>query len=201
MEPALNKIQPVPIKKTLMAINNFVINSVEFLNKFTVLCEQKLAKASESVQRLETVITLLEGKLESIDYLAGTGPAPATAAPASSAPAAPPVDGGSAAPPAPPMGDVPSAPPMDAAPEAPKEPERPNWIAPQYMPYFKLLKLRVPAVVVGKKMEREGVDPDIAAAILDAGEEGAAKAIAMLGSAQRSSDSGSDQEEGQDDFD
>jgi hypothetical protein len=60
---------PVPVKKTLMVVNQFVVNTVNFLNKFSAVCESKLAKVNQDLSRLETVLALLETKLNSIPWL------------------------------------------------------------------------------------------------------------------------------------
>lgn len=65
---ALSSIQPIPTKKTLMLVNNFIVNTVDFINKFSALCERKLAKISIHTQKLETQLILLETKLESVPW-------------------------------------------------------------------------------------------------------------------------------------
>lgn len=43
---ALSNIGAIPTRKTLMLVNNFISNTVDFMNKFAVLCERKLSKIS-----------------------------------------------------------------------------------------------------------------------------------------------------------
>jgi len=44
MEPQLSNIRAIPTKKTITIVNHFVINTTAFMNKFAVLCEEKLNK-------------------------------------------------------------------------------------------------------------------------------------------------------------
>ena len=46
-ERSLSGLQPIPVKKTLMIINSFIINTVDFLNKFNSVSEQKLRQVQE----------------------------------------------------------------------------------------------------------------------------------------------------------
>lgn len=50
-------------------MNSFIVNTVDFINKFGALAERKLAKVSHAVQRVEIMLTLLEGKLDSVPWL------------------------------------------------------------------------------------------------------------------------------------
>jgi len=163
--PGLSNIQPVHIKKTLMILNNFVINTTDFANKFAVLCERRLNKISQSIQRLEIVLAILEAKLNSIEWLAGAGGAAPQPTPVAQ-PAAPAAGANGAAPPgaAQPSGvegtpastsDV-----KQGAPE-PKPAGPPLQDDPRYRTYFKMLKLGVPKQQLRLKMQSEGVDPNI----------------------------------------
>ena len=59
----------VPHKITLSFINNFVVNTTHFLNKFGVTCEQKLKDVDTKIKGLEVTLNLLEAKLNSIEGL------------------------------------------------------------------------------------------------------------------------------------
>jgi WASH complex subunit CCDC53 len=115
-------VDPVVYKKTLAFINNFVINTTQFMNRFSYLCEEKLSSVSRDIQRLEITMSLLEAKLVSIPGmdqittpLAEDAPATAVAATPNAADAAAPI-----APNAPPPPPPPSAGPVapSAAPTA-----------------------------------------------------------------------------------
>ena len=43
---SLYQIKAMPLQKTILAVNNFVINTTSFLNHFSNNCEHKLAKIS-----------------------------------------------------------------------------------------------------------------------------------------------------------
>jgi len=73
-QPNLDKIQAIPSRKVLMIVNHFVVSTADFVNKMLVHCEQKLGKISMDVQRLEILLRILEGKLDSIDWLAKSHP-------------------------------------------------------------------------------------------------------------------------------
>lgn len=139
-----------------MLVNNFVLTTTDFINKFSSLCEQKLSNVSQQIQRVEIVLALLEAKLDSIQWMGGGGGGVAnnTAAPPASTPA---IASSSAA--------VPTAPPMDGAPAAgvPTAPE-PAAAAdvmklkddPRYAKYFKMLNMGVPKQAIKIKMASEG---------------------------------------------
>ncbi len=46
MEPELSNIQPISIKKTLLIVNHFILNTTNFINKFAIVCEQKLGQVN-----------------------------------------------------------------------------------------------------------------------------------------------------------
>lgn len=64
-------VEPLPYKKTLAYVNNFIINTTQFLNRFSYLCETKLNDVSRDIQRLEITMSILEAKLNSIPELEG----------------------------------------------------------------------------------------------------------------------------------
>lgn len=102
-----NSMGAIPTRRTLLIINNFIINTTDFMNKFAALCERKLNRVAQQLTKLEIVLSLLEAKLESIPWLsdvaqqpvptpsatpaaaagAGAGAAPAPASSSSSQPA------------------------------------------------------------------------------------------------------------------
>ena len=63
------QVDPVPYKTTLAFINNFVINTTQFVNRFSYLAEQKLSDVSRDIHRLEITMSILEAKLDSIPGL------------------------------------------------------------------------------------------------------------------------------------
>ena len=78
-------VPPLPQAKTVTAVNNFVISTTQFLNKFSYLCESKLEEVHKNLQRLEITLNILEAKLSSIPGLEGNVP-PATTSQSSAPP-------------------------------------------------------------------------------------------------------------------
>ena len=62
-ELKLDTLQPVPVKKTLLIVNTFVVHTTAFLNKFVATCESKLHKIHTDITRMETTLNILEGLL------------------------------------------------------------------------------------------------------------------------------------------
>jgi Subunit CCDC53 of WASH complex len=139
----------VPIRKYLLLVNAFVVDTTDFLNRFSMLAEQKLRRVHEGIGRVEKELAVLEGKLALVPGLAEAVPdapvpessaAPAAGAPpaasthsapppsSSSSVAAPPVAaGGGGGAVVPPVAVPPAAaaPPSAAAPAAPAAPPAP----------------------------------------------------------------------------
>ena len=63
------QVNPVPLRKTVLLVNNFVANTVRFLNHFSNTCEEKLTNVSNNISRLEIQLSILEAKLNSIPGL------------------------------------------------------------------------------------------------------------------------------------
>jgi len=163
-EPALANIQPIATKKLSMIVNTFVINTTEFLNKFAIICERKLAKVDKNVERLHIVLALLEAKLDSIKYLAGTESSSSVAPSAPVAPTVPAsfvpltprgnVEGENKVSDVNPVASVPPAEEKQTPKIAIKDDSR-------YTTYFKMLRLGVPKAQLKLKMQTEGIDPNI----------------------------------------
>lgn len=64
-----SEVPSVPHKITLSFINNFVVNTTHFLNKFGTTCEKKLKEVDSKIRGLEITLNLLEAKLNSIEGL------------------------------------------------------------------------------------------------------------------------------------
>jgi len=167
LEPALANIEPIAIKKTLMIVNNFIINTVDFCNKFAMLSERKLARISQNVQRIEIVLSLLEAKLESVPWLsgdtAGTTAPTSTTVDTSGAPP-PPMDG---APPPPPGAPQPGS-------DAPPPPTNNNFVKlkddARYKKYIQMISMGVLKENLYSRVQADGLDP----AVLDMDPEGPA---------------------------
>ena len=76
----LKECRPIPIRKSLVLVNHFMVSTVRFMNRFCTLCEEKLSKVSHDVTRIETALAILEAKMNSIPDLDGVvGPEPVAA--------------------------------------------------------------------------------------------------------------------------
>uniref|UniRef100_A0A0D9W3C4 Uncharacterized protein n=1 Tax=Leersia perrieri TaxID=77586 RepID=A0A0D9W3C4_9ORYZ len=54
-------------QRTIYLVNMFIANTVEFLNSFSALCNNKLALLHRKIVKLDSSLALLEAKLHSID--------------------------------------------------------------------------------------------------------------------------------------
>ena len=79
----LRHCRPIPIKKRII-VNNFVVNTTRFLNRFSKIVDEKLLKVSNNISRLETTLSILEAKLDSVPDLDGSSQATRDAIGASS---------------------------------------------------------------------------------------------------------------------
>lgn len=150
----------MPIQKTLVLLNNFIANTTSFFNAFSETVEKKISNVSNKITELETLLAVLEAKLNSVPDLNDSASRPIAGTQAqgvSSAPAAAPqpaaADATSAAPSA-------VADPVAAAPsvEAIDSSQIPVSEHPDYLPFFKLLKVGVPPFVVQAKVVAAGLD-------------------------------------------
>ncbi|KAJ0405321.1 hypothetical protein P43SY_001080 [Pythium insidiosum] len=73
----LTQLPMVPMAKTLLLVNNFVANTTRFLNHFAYECEERIARVSTNLTRVEILLAILEAKLDSIPDLTVTEMAPA----------------------------------------------------------------------------------------------------------------------------
>ncbi|XP_041441037.1 WASH complex subunit 3 isoform X1 [Xenopus laevis] len=58
----LTKVPPIQQKRTVAFLNQFVVHSVQFLNRFATVCEEKLSALSLRIQQIETTLNILEAK-------------------------------------------------------------------------------------------------------------------------------------------
>jgi len=157
------KIDGVPHTKTITVVNKFVINTSQFLNKFSYLCEQKLAEVSKNIQRLEIMMNILEAKLSSIPGLESVQVAPAYPDVGVD------IDSSGAPPPLGPEG-IPIAPSLpdveqkEVIEESISAPPVADFVKmkddPRYIPFFKMLRLGVHPLQIRMDMQAKGRNPD-----------------------------------------
>lgn len=143
------EVKPVPHQLTIQFINNFVINTTQFLNKFALTCDDKLRDVHNRIQRLEITMNILDAKLNSIEGLDDVR-VESSAATSQSTPAV----------------STSSSSAVAAAPVVEEEPEpvrggMKNKEDPRYAKYFKMLLVGVPLAQVQNKMMMEGVPPSV----------------------------------------
>ena len=73
------ELPPVPQVKVVLVINNFITNTVSFLNVFATSCEEKLSAVAQRISGVELSLALLEAKLNSVPGVAEVTAGPAAA--------------------------------------------------------------------------------------------------------------------------
>lgn len=153
----LTKVPAIQQRRIVAYLNQFVVHTVRFLNRFSIVCEEKLANISLRIQQIETTLSILEAKLSSIPGLEDVT-----------------VDGGShvAQSNGPTTANqnqtagTPAETPPEAAPEPPQA-ERPaenvKTVAKdsRYARYLKMVQVGVPVMAIRNKMVAEGLDPNL----------------------------------------
>ncbi|XP_070612399.1 WASH complex subunit 3 [Erythrolamprus reginae] len=65
----LTKVPAIQQKRTVAFLNQFVVHTVQFLNRFSTICEEKLSALSLRIQQIETLLNILDAKLSSVPGL------------------------------------------------------------------------------------------------------------------------------------
>nr|CAB3267667.1 WASH complex subunit CCDC53-like [Phallusia mammillata] len=146
----LNKIPALNQRRSVTFVNHFIIHSVNFLNNFAAVAEEKLATQSLEMQKLEIALNILEAKLASIPGLDGIAETTKDD-PGATRPATNEVQ--------PEIAD-----PTPDIVEVPQQPvEIQNVVTvkqdPRYAKYLKMVTVGVPKVAIENKMRMEGLDP------------------------------------------
>ncbi|XP_041527419.1 WASH complex subunit 3 isoform X1 [Microtus oregoni] len=151
----LTKVPAIQQKRTVAFLNQFVVHTVQFLNRFSTVCEEKLADLSLRIQQIETTLNILDAKLSSIpgleDVTIEVSPASVTAVPSGS------------------HSESPSEQPQQDSTQdsRPQESEVPSESVvtvardPRYARYLKMVQVGVPVMAIRNKMISEGLDPDL----------------------------------------
>mmetsp|Transcript_28170 Transcript_28170/g.45258 ORF Transcript_28170/g.45258 Transcript_28170/m.45258 type:complete len:209 (+) Transcript_28170:51-677(+) len=61
----------VPLGRTVILVNNFIVETTDFLNRFLQDCESRINELSGRITRTETFTSLLEAKLNTIPEIGG----------------------------------------------------------------------------------------------------------------------------------
>lgn len=161
----LTKVPAIQQRRVVAYLNQFIVHTVRFLNRFSTVCEEKLASISLRIQQIETTLSILEAKLSSIPGLEdvrveGVGQRPATEV------------NGPVAVVVPSQPETPIAvglPPPEASPNIP-DPRAAEAAGdgrmtvakdPRYARYLKMVQVGVPVMAIKNKMVQEGLDPNL----------------------------------------
>ncbi|XP_021060843.1 WASH complex subunit 3 isoform X2 [Mus pahari] len=150
----LTKVPAIQQKRTVAFLNQFVVHTVQFLNRFSAVCEEKLADLSLRIQQIETTLNILDAKLSSIpgleDVTVEVSPLNVTA-----------VTNGS-------HSETTAEQPQNSTQDSGvQESETPSenvlTVAkdPRYARYLKMVQVGVPVMAVRDKMISEGLDPEL----------------------------------------
>ncbi|KAA8580300.1 hypothetical protein FQN60_005835 [Etheostoma spectabile] len=139
----LTKVPAIQQRRVVAYLNQFVVHTVRFLNRFSTVCEEKLANISLRIQQIETTLCILEAKRDSVS--------------------------GNLLRPMDPLLPVRTKQPTQAAPEPATTPkaeaaaEDVMTVAkdPRYARYLKMVQVGVPVMAIKNKMVLEGLDPNL----------------------------------------
>ncbi|XP_048011044.1 WASH complex subunit 3 [Megalobrama amblycephala] len=155
----LTKVPAIQQRKIVAFLNQFIVHTVRFLNRFSTVCEEKLATVSLRIQQIETTLSILEAKLASIPGLEEvTVDGVRQTSAETNGPA---VDGSRA-----------TVPPVEASQQTQVAPQEPKAEAPaenimtvakdpRYARYLKMVQVGVPVMAIKNKMVMEGLDPSL----------------------------------------
>ncbi|KAM8779675.1 WASH complex subunit 3 isoform 2-T2 [Rhynchonycteris naso] len=150
----LTKVPAIQQKRTVAFLNQFVVHTVQFLNRFSTVCEEKLANLSLRIQQIETTLNILDAKLSSIP---GLDDVTFEVSPVS-------VTGITNEPHSETTSEQSQNNLRDSGPQE-SEVTAENILTvakdPRYARYLKMVQVGVPVMAIRNKMISEGLDPDL----------------------------------------
>lgn len=145
------------MQKTLVLLNNFTATTADYLNAFSDTVEKKISKVSNRITDLETLLAVLEAKLNSVpDLDAASDGSPTHSHPSSAVNASATVDQPISS-----SGAPEEDPSVVYAPPSSSQQRVPVSEHPSYVQFFTLLKVGVPPFVVQAKISAAGLDPSM----------------------------------------
>ncbi|XP_007503387.1 WASH complex subunit 3 isoform X5 [Monodelphis domestica] len=155
----LTKVPAIQQKRTVAFLNQFVVHTVQFLNRFSTVCEEKLSALSLRIQQIETTLNILDAKLSSIPGLEDVKFEISTANVNSvtNGPEATPDQQSSLSPQS--ENNTQDSGPQKC--EAAAEHILTVAKDPRYARYLKMVQVGVPVMAIRNKMISEGLDPDL----------------------------------------
>lgn len=153
----LTKVPAIQQRRAVAFLNQFILHTVRFLNRFSTVCEEKLATISLRIQQIETTLSILEAKLSSIPGLEDVTVDRVDQRPAETN--GPPVSAASSSP-----TEV-SVTGQETSQDSKTQPAVENVMTvakdPRYARYFKMVQVGVPVMAIKNKMILEGLDPSL----------------------------------------
>jgi len=153
----LKGIQPIPLKKTLLVVNEFLVQTTDFMNKFSELCETKLRHTQQKIARLEVALSLVETKLNSVPWLAQEG----FLGSSSSSQSPNPASASSPIPPAVPQSSAPPPPSIQVSETPSISPEYTYSTDPRFSYYFRMMRMGAARAQLSVRLTSAGFDPTI----------------------------------------
>ncbi|XP_038612392.1 WASH complex subunit 3 isoform X2 [Tachyglossus aculeatus] len=158
----LTKVPAIQQKRTVAFLNQFVVHTVQFLNRFSTVCEEKLSALSLRIQQIETTLNILDAKLSSIPGLEDVkfeiSNANVNTVTNSSPPEAP--SSQQSATISPQSENIIQDPGLQKN-EVAAENALTVAKDPRYARYLKMVQVGVPVMAIRNKMIAEGLDPDL----------------------------------------
>uniref|UniRef100_A0AAZ3NUN4 WASH complex subunit 3 n=1 Tax=Oncorhynchus tshawytscha TaxID=74940 RepID=A0AAZ3NUN4_ONCTS len=160
-----SQVPAIQQRRVVAYLNQFIVHTVRFLNRFSTVCEEKLACISLRIQQIETTLSILEAKLSSIPGLEdvrveGVGQRPATEVNSPVLVPSQPETPIAVAVPLQPPEASPNIPDPRAA-EAAGDSRMTVAKDPRYARYLKMVQVGVPVMAIKNKMVQEGLDPNL----------------------------------------
>ncbi|CAK8696900.1 unnamed protein product [Clavelina lepadiformis] len=152
----LNKVPSLNHRRSVTFMNQFFMNTANFLNNFSAVSEEQLARQSAEIQKLEISLNILEAKLASIPGLDKIAPSTDNTTPASKQ-----EDEVSQSEPSTSDASLPvevTSPPEETAPVKNVLTVRQD---PRYAKYLKMVMVGVPKAAIENKMRNDGLDSSL----------------------------------------
>lgn len=158
----LTKVPAIQQRRIIAFLNQFIVHTVRFLNRFSTVCEEKLSTVSLRIQQIETTLSILEAKLASIP---GLEDVTVDGVRLSAQTNGPTVNGSHATGPStgPPPEVIQQAQGITQEPKAEAMVENVMTVAkdPRYARYLKMVQVGVPVMAIKNKMILEGLEPSL----------------------------------------
>ncbi|CAL8328548.1 unnamed protein product [Boreogadus saida] len=165
----LTKVPAIQQRRVVAHLNQFVVHTVRFLNRFSTVCEEKLSNNSLRIQQIETTLSILEAKLSSIPGLDDVTIDSISQRPAAAAAETNGLTANQNLQPGVPAALTSLPPPQVsgpvAAPGTKPDPVADNVVTvardPRYARYLKMVQVGVPVMAIKAKMVLEGLEPGL----------------------------------------